>query len=215
MVEGVGRHTVPEEPPPTKAKPRYRFLVALGGIVFLGFIAMAVVAAIFPDAGPVARAGADNTTAANPFPNVPGNPTTQGPSPVVTGSIGGPPPVTKSPTKPPAAPKGNVTGVYSVDPATTWEQGFQAQVVLTNHTSSSQNWQVRVEYPDNVTRYVISWVNGMPAPSAQATAHGAVFTGTVPIAAGASVTLFFQFDKTAGSFSPRQCTINGRACSTS
>jgi hypothetical protein len=207
----VGRHTVPEAPPPPKAKPRYRFLVAIGGIVFLGFVAMAVVAAMFPEVGPVASAGADNTASANPFPNLPGPSMTAG-TPVATGSIGGPPPVTKKPVPP--APKGNVTGVYSVDPATTWEQGFQASIQLTNPTSSKQNWQVRVEYPANVTRYVISWVNGMPAPTAQATAHGAVFTSTVPIPAGASVTLFFQFDKTAGDFSPSQCSVNGRACQT-
>src|SRR5215204_622151 len=85
----VGQHSVPEQPPPPKDKQRYRFLVAIAGIVTLAFITMAIVAAMFPENAP-AVAGPDGAAAsANPFPPLP---TVDGVPP--TNSVTGPPPTT-------------------------------------------------------------------------------------------------------------------------
>jgi hypothetical protein len=50
------------------AKPRYRFVVALGTIVLIAFVAMVTVAALYPENGPAA---AQPMEGVNPFGDAP------------------------------------------------------------------------------------------------------------------------------------------------
>jgi hypothetical protein len=215
----VGKHLAREEPPPPKDKPRWRFLVAISGILVLAFIAMALVAALFPQHGPQAVAGPETTQP--PFPPIQGgpdqNPTSTGPpatsTPPSRGATGtGRPSTTRAP-KPPA---GQLSGAYSVLPNAVWDTGFQAQVVIANKTGSAQSWQVRIVYPSTVTRYVTSWIDGHPEPHADVSGQTVIFSGSATVPAGATWALKFQFDKqSGGDFNPVECTVNGRACSVS
>jgi hypothetical protein len=212
----VGRHTAQEEPPPPKEKPRWRFLVAIGGILVLAFVAMAAVAALFPENGSRAVAGADPTE--NPFPHLPGDPAvTAGPSPSAGPSPNaGTPPTRGADTRPPrsstASPSGPLSGVYTLLPGRVWNDGFQAEIMITNGAATAQSWQVRLQYPANVTPYVTSWMDGYPAPAVEVTGQTVTFTGTAAVPAGRTVNLRFEFKKSAGDFDPVSCTVNGRAC---
>ena len=212
----MGRHLVREEPPPPKEKPRWRFLVAISGIVVLAFIAMAAVAALFPENGSRAVAGADPTE--NPFPQLPGEPLgTVGPSPSVGASpTAGTPPNqprgTRTPRSTADTPSGSLGGVYSLLPGRVWNDGFQAEIMITNGGTTAQQWQVRLQYPAAITRYVTSWMDGYPAPVVEVAGQTVTFTGTAAIPAGHTVNLRFEFKKSAGDFDPIACTVNGRAC---
>jgi hypothetical protein len=217
----VGRHLAREEPPPPKDKPRWRFLVAISGILVLAFIAMAAVAALFPETGP--RAAANPTE--NPFPHLPGDPVaTNGPGPSATASVGpsaAPPPtrpgstrtprVTGSPNPPPS---GQLSGVYSLLPGRVWNDGFQAEIMITNNTATAQSWQVRLRYPESVTQFVTSWMDGYPAPAVEVTGQTVTFTGGANVPANTTVNLRFEFKKSGSDFNPVECTVNGRPCGT-
>lgn len=213
----MGKHLAREEPPPPKDKPRWRFLVAISGILVLAFIAMAAVAALFPQHGPQAVAGPE-TTPPNPLPptqvETGGPPSGGAPSTSAPPTRGATQPsTTRTPNPPPA---GQLSGAYSVLPNAVWDKGFQAQVVITNKTGSAQSWQVRIVYPASVTRYVTSWIDGHPEPHAEVSGQTVIFSGSSTVPAGATWALKFQFDKqSGGDFNPVQCTVNGRACSVS
>lgn len=210
----MGRHLKVEEPPPPKDKPRWRFLVAIGGIVVLAFVSMAAVAALFPQRGSQAVAGPETS---NPFPHLPGDPTggtspSGGPTPDPGQTPASTPP-RGSASRPPNAPSGQLSGAYTVLPNAVWETGFQAQVAITNNTGSAQSWQVRLVYPASVTRYVTSWVDGSPGPRAEVSGQTVIFSGTATVPIGRTIGLKFQFDRTkGGDFSPIECSVNGRAC---
>ena len=53
---------------PPGAKPRYRFVIALGTIVLIAFAAMVTVAALYPENGPAA---AQPSEPVNPFGDAP------------------------------------------------------------------------------------------------------------------------------------------------
>jgi hypothetical protein len=212
----VGRHLAREEPPPPKEKPRWRFLVAISGILVLAFVAMAAVAALFPENGPRAVAGSDPTE--NPFPNLPGDPGgTVGPSPSAGPgpTVGTPltqPPGTRPPRSAAGSSSGPLSGVYSLLPGRVWSDGFQAEIMITNGAATAQSWQVRLQFPSNVHQYVTSWMDGYPAPTVEVTGQTVTFTGTGAVPAGRTVNLRFEFKKSAGTFDPVSCTVNGRPC---
>jgi hypothetical protein len=203
----VGQHSVPEEPPPPKDKPRYRFLLAIAGIVALAFLAMAIVAAAFPEQSPAAAGPDDETGVANPFPTLPtvdtGGPTT------VTGpaSVAASRPAATRTTK--ASSK--IGAVYS--PYNIWNNGFQATVTVRNRTSTPQNWQVALVFPDSVTPTENRWVNGPSLPDVVTEGHNVVFTGTAPIAPGNELVVYFELQKSGDVTAPLVCTVNGQTCS--
>jgi hypothetical protein len=220
-----GRHRVPKEPLPPTGKPRYRFVVAIFGIVALAFLTMVTVAAIFPEDGPSAA----TTPTENPFPPLPdgtpapgpipaegpdGAPATDAPAPGnPTGRPAGRPPTTNAP---PAAPTGRVSASYALLPEGVWAAGFQAEVVITNPTGKSQEWQVQLRFPSTVTRYVASWIDGYPEPAVDVSGRTVTFTGQVAVPAKETARLRFQFDKEPdGDFGPVECSVNGRNCSVS
>jgi hypothetical protein len=186
--------------------------VAISGIVVLAFVAMAAVAALFPENGPRAVAGADPTE--NPFPHLPGDPVGPSPSDGASPTTGTPPPRPPDTKLPPSTgtPSGPLSGVYSLLPSRVWSDGFQAEIMITNGGGSAQPWQVRLQYPAVVTQYVTSWMDGYPAPVVEVTGQTVTFTGTAVIPAGRTVNLRFEFKKSAGDFDPVSCTVNGRAC---
>lgn len=215
----MGRHLAPEEPPPPKDKPRYRFLVAISGILALAFAAMAVVNAVFPEKSPQAVAGPDPGQGANPFPEVPGPPggmPSATPDPAVTAppsappTTGPPPGTTAQP--PPNPPSGLVSGAYSV-PQTPWPDGFIGSVRLTNNGTSAESWQVVLVFPGTVGALQNRWISDGPGGST-VTRNGqtVVFNSTQVLAAGASIGLYFQFARAGADIDPEQCWVNGRAC---
>jgi Cellulose binding domain len=182
------------------AKPRHRFVIALGTIVLLAFGAMAVVAAIYPENDP-AVAQPDGNTLFSVEPGDPGPPIEADP--------------TLPPTDaPPGAPTGLLLGIYTVPASNIWATGFQAQIAMTNTTAAPQTWQVRLHFPQSVTAFTGSWVDGQPQPGIEAVDQDFTFTGGMPVPPGQTVVLKVQFEKTVNAdFRAQECVINGRACS--
>ncbi|HLT11151.1 MAG TPA: cellulose binding domain-containing protein [Micromonosporaceae bacterium] len=224
----MGRHSAPEEPPPPKDKPRYRFVVALAGILCLGLLAMAVVNAIFPEQSPQAVAGPDPALDGDPVLETPGevletpgepSPTdTPGPTPPPPSATAGPNSPSRTSTTPAGpppgdAPTGQVSGAYSLS-GTPWPDGFIGSVQLTNNSDTPQPWQVVLVMPANVGELHNRWISGGPG-SSSVTRSGQtiVFNSTEPLAAGSSIGLFFQFAKEGPVTDPEECWVNGRACS--
>jgi hypothetical protein len=190
----VGKHVRRLLYLPPGAKPRYRFVIALGTIVLLAFSAMVTVAALYPENGP---ASAQPTGPVNPFPN-------DAPLPGLGGqSSGG------------GDPAGALIADYTVPPSWVWATGFQAQIAMTNTSPAPQNWQVRLTYPESVTAFTGSWVDGAPQPASQINGQEFTFTGNQPVPPGQTVLLRVQFDRAAGDFTVGQCQVNGRDCTTS
>ncbi len=192
----VGRHTRPEQPQP-EAKPRHRFVVAFSTIFLLAFASMAVVAAIFPEQGPQAKASGDPTGVGTPFPPIPAG------QPADT-SLGSTTVIATSGT-------GQVSGTFAV--SQDWNEGFIGNVALSNTSASPQAWQVQLVFPDIVGQLQSRWISDGPGDSTVARSGQTVtFTGQQPLAAGAHIGVFFQFAKGPGDPSPRNCLVNGSPC---
>ena len=218
----MARHLAREEEPPPRDKPRYRFLVAISGIVLLAFVAMVVVNAVFPERAPQAAAGQEEPgTGGNPFPAVPGDPGLTPPPTIDPGATGAPPSTAATPPQtsttaanpPPPQPSGPVSGVYTAQEP--YPGGdFQAQVRLTNASGSAQPWQIRLRYPDNVTGTVAIWIDSYPnQPQPPAVEQSTfVFTGSAPLAPGEVITVKLHMNATGEDIDPSDCSVNGRAC---
>jgi hypothetical protein len=197
----VGKHVRRFLSLPPGAKPRYRFVIALGTIVLIAFAAMVTVAALYPENGP-----------ANAEPTGPVNPFGDAPLPGLTDpSVPDPGQTTAT-----AAPSGPLTAVYAVPSTWVWGSGFQAQVAMTNTTPTPQAWQVRLSYPSSVTAFIGSWVDGGAQPGSETSGQQFTFTGAQPVQPGQTVVLKVQFDKVPVSdFGVQQCVVNGRPCTAS
>jgi hypothetical protein len=193
----VGRHSTPEEPPPPKDKPRYRFVLAISAIFLLAFASMAVVAAVFPDKAPQAEASpGDPGAAGNPFPSI---------------SSGSPGPVAPAAPQSSTTATGPFTGRFEV--SQDWSDGFIGAVQLSNGTAGDKAWQVQLVFPANVGALQSRWISGGPGDSTVArTGQTVTFTGSVPLAAGAHIGIYFQFAKATGSPVPSACSVNGGPC---
>jgi hypothetical protein len=209
----VGRHLAPEAPPPPKDKPRYRFLVAIGGIAALALLTMAIVAAVFPEQRPPEAAAGTG----EPFPSGGGTTATGAPSsasPPVPSPLPAPSDKPSSTTAPPVVgppPTGPVAGVFAV--VQTWDTGFIGGVQLTNTATTAEAWQVTLVLPASVGELRASWVEGGPGiPAASRSGQTVTFRADAPLAAGVQVGLRFQFDRAPGPIAPLTCTVNGRAC---
>ena len=218
IVPFVGRHLVPDEPPPPKAKPPYRFLLAMAGIVVLAIVAMALVAALYPERGPaVADSGQ------RPVPGAPPPPPTQTPPVAVTSAPGQPPPTQTQPAGQPPPPTtattppapGTVTGGYAVTHTDAeWGNKFEVRLNLSNSSGTAQPWVVTLEYPDRVTSFGAAWTDpGQAAP--QQIVNQPLFTlnGSQPIPPGSSLTVWIQFNVGPGApVTLLSCRVNGSAC---
>jgi hypothetical protein len=193
--------------------------VAIGAILLLAFASMAIVAAIFPEDGPQASATTPQNPAAagNPFPQLPVDPsvtvgaTPAGPTsttPVGIRGTAAPVPTTKRPS----TPAGTIAGAFQL--TRDYDGGFIGTVQLSNGATSNQSWQVRLVFPANVGALQAKWISGGPG-DVTVTQNGQTYTfiGQQPLAAGTKIGLSFQFGKTAGDPRPRECSVNGSACS--
>jgi hypothetical protein len=204
----VGRHNVPVELAAPEDKPRYRFVVAFSAIVLLAFASMAVVAALFPERAPQARANpGDLAASGNPFP-----PISAGRAGTVSAPRGRSATATPQATNPASGTTtAPVAGTFQL--SQDWNNKFIGAVQLSNGTGSAQAWQVQLAFPDNVGDLQARWISGGPGDMTVTRAGQTVtFTGQTPLAAGAHIGVNFQFGKTAGSPTPRTCSVNGRAC---
>jgi hypothetical protein len=193
----VGRHSTPEEVPPPKEKPRYRFVVAISAIALLAFASMAFVAAVFPQQAPQAEASPADPGLVN-IPGSASGPAVTTPSPLGPGSAAGP-------------PTGFVAGTFVV--SQDWADGFIGAVQLSNATPDAQTWQVRLVFPANVGALQAHWISGGPGDATVTRAGQTVtFTGQSPLASGAHIGVFFQFAKTGANPAASACSVNGHAC---
>ena len=182
------------------AKPRHRFVIALGTIVLLAFGAMAIVAAIYPENDP---AVAQPDGSSGPYLGEPGPPIEADPTLPATDAA-----------PPNGAPTGLLLAIYTVPSSSVWGTGFQAQIAMTNTTAAPQPWRVKLHFPPGVTAFTGSWVDGQPQPAVDAVDQDYTFTGGLPVPPGQTVVLKVQFDRAVNSdFRAQECVINGRACS--
>jgi hypothetical protein len=107
---------------------------------------------------------------------------------------------------------GRIAGAFQL--TQDYDGGFIGTVQLSNGAASNQSWQVRLVFPANVGALQAKWISGGPG-DATVTQNGQAytFTGQEPLAAGTRIGLSFQFGKTAGDPHPRECLVNGSACS--
>jgi len=153
---------------------------------------------LIPTADPTAAAPTATTTTNATGPTSPGpKPTSRAIPAVVT------PPRTSKPAPRPIT----VSGHYHV--LNSFSDSFIGEVLLTNRTGAAQNWSVTLTYPG---RLRTSWLEGLPQPTL--VQHGQTYTWTssVPLDAGSSGQLRFQFD-TVGAETPGTCAVNGSPCS--
>jgi hypothetical protein len=177
-------------------KQSYRFLIAIGAIVALAFLSMALVAALYPENGGAAAQGEPSGPPAYTYPDA-----TDGPPDT--------PPLPNAGT----LPTGDLAAVYSVPSNSVWSTGFQAQVLMRNNSGTPQGWELRLTYPQSVTAYVSSFIDGYSAPVENSLGQQYVITSTMPIPAGQTIIVKIEFNRvTTADFTPRDCFVNGRAC---
>ncbi|WP_328471948.1 cellulose binding domain-containing protein [Actinoplanes sp. NBC_00393] len=116
-----------------------------------------------------------------------------------------PPAAAPRPTSPPA-----VTGEYRV--VGTYDAEFIGEVLISNATGRPLDWAVTLRFPSNVGDLRTSWVES--APQATLSQSGQTFTwrSGVPVNAGSSVALRFQFARAGSGDRPSACSVNGTPC---
>ncbi len=114
------------------------------------------------------------------------------------------------PATPPPAPDADVRGAYRV--VDSFPDGFIGEVRITNTSGRDRDWTVRLRFPETVGDLRTSWVES--APQATLTTAGDTFTWSsgVPVAAGSTAVLRFQFARSGTDEKPRSCTVNSAAC---
>lgn len=147
-----------------------------------------------------------------------GGPATTAGGPAATATGRTPPaarpaPTTASPTRTRPAdppPRPEVTGRYRV--MASFHDSFQGEVLVTNNGPAARQWSVELRFPGNVGRLQTSWVESAPQATLRRSGDRYIFTSTVPLAAGSSVPLRFQFDRSGRGDLPSDCRVNGTRC---
>jgi hypothetical protein len=188
MVEHVGRHASRWRWLPSQIKPQYRFPVAIAGILLLAFATLGVAASIFP-----------RSPEASAAPTPVDEPTTLVP--------------TEMQQVPGQTPAGQLIAYYVVPVNAVWANGFQAQILITNTAATARGWRVSLLYPQTVTGYVASSVEGGPQPSVDITGQRFTLTGGTPIEGGQTLRLRVEFTTVAGAHvDVAECTVNEMPC---
>jgi hypothetical protein len=142
--------------------------------------------------------------------------------PSAAGSVAarpGPPPPPAPPPRagrPPATrttapvPVSGVRGRYRV--MDSYQDSFIGEVLVTNTSGAPVTWTVELRFPSNVGALRTAWVESAPQATMRRSGSAYVFTGSVPLAAGASVPLRFHFERSGSDSYPSSCTANGSAC---
>ena len=113
-----------------------------------------------------------------------------------------PPPTSPPPTSPPPTGSAACTGTYSA--VSSWQGGYQAQVVVKNTGSTTLNsWQLKWTFPSGQT--ITNLWNGTDTQSgANVTVNNASYDGT--LAPGATATVGFTANGTSAAPSGLTCT---------
>jgi hypothetical protein len=90
---------------------------------------------------------------------------------------------------------------------------FIGEVLVSNSSSSPHDWSVRLRFSSNVGNLRTSWVESQPQATLTRSGQTFIWTSTVPVNAGSSVALRFQFDRSGTNSNPVTCTVNGANCS--
>ncbi|MBQ1050501.1 hypothetical protein KBX50_18745 [Micromonospora sp. C51] len=112
----------------------------------------------------------------------------------------------------PAAPAdggGAVTASYRVLDSGDADH-FEAQLVVSNGTSGSDDWQVELRFSGGVTG-----IRASSGPGVSVTIRGPgwyLLGGTGQLAAGAQQSVQLRFTRTGGGEYPSRCTVNGTGC---
>jgi hypothetical protein len=104
-----------------------------------------------------------------------------------------------------------VSGRYRV--LNSYVDSFIGEVLVSNSSSSPHDWVVQLRFPSNVGSLRTSWVESQPQATLTRSGQTFIWTSTVPVGAGSSVALRFQFARTGTNSNPATCTVNGTACS--
>jgi len=191
----------------------------MGGIIVLAIVAMAVVAALYPERGPAVADSSERSVSVG----VPPPPPPQTPPVGVTSAPGQTPPTQTQPAgQPPPPPTtatppmpGAVTGGYAVTHTDEeWGNKFEVRLNLSNSSGTEQPWVVTLEYPSRVTSFSAAWTDpGQAAP--QQIVNQPLFTlnGSQPIPPGSTLTVWIQFNVGPGApVTLVSCRVNGSAC---
>jgi hypothetical protein len=103
-----------------------------------------------------------------------------------------------------------VSGRYRV--LNSFVDSFIGEVLVSNSSSSPHDWSVRLRFPSNVGNLRTSWVESQPQATLTRSGQTFIWTSTVPVNAGSSVALRFQFDRGGTNSNPDTCTVNGASC---
>ena len=90
-----------------------------------------------------------------------------------------------------------------------YDDTFIGEVLLTNRTGAGQDWVLTLSYPGKLRT---SWLESLPQPTLVQRGHTFTWRSSVPLAAGSSGRMRFQFDKVNGSEAVGDCTVNGTPC---
>jgi poly(hydroxyalkanoate) depolymerase family esterase len=141
----------------------------------------------------------------------------------ITGGPTSPPPTTSSPPPPTTTPPTSTPPTSTPPPSTppvgvcragytanTWNNGFTANVTVTNSSTTAVNgWTVQWSWSGN-QRVTNSWNTTLTQSGADVTARNVSYNAT--IAPGASVTFGFQGTYSGTNQAPTRFTLNGAAC---
>jgi hypothetical protein len=106
--------------------------------------------------------------------------------------------------------RADATGTYRV--LNSYGDSFIGEVLVNNSTTGVRHWSLQIAFDDTVGELRTFWVES--APQATMSRNGPVYTfiSTVPLSAGASVSLRVHFDRRGEDAPPRVCTVNGGTC---
>ncbi|HZM79421.1 MAG TPA: hypothetical protein VFC19_27135, partial [Candidatus Limnocylindrales bacterium] len=115
-------------------------------------------------------------------------------------------------------PSATLTGSYEITHSDEeWGNKFEAKLVITNMTSTAQNWTVTLTFPPRVTGLAAVWVDGQANPTAVRNGQTWTITGAGPVPPGGTITLMLQFfviprQPGDGEPNPSDCRVNDRIC---
>jgi hypothetical protein len=104
-----------------------------------------------------------------------------------------------------------VAGRYGVE--NSFGDSFIGQVRLTNPTAQSRSWTAVLAFPANVGSLRAFWIDGQAQPALSQSGRTFTWTSSVPLAAGSTIALKFDFNRSGSGDTPSTCAVNGASCS--
>ncbi|SBT52643.1 GH12 family glycosyl hydrolase domain-containing protein [Micromonospora auratinigra] len=133
-----------------------------------------------------------------------------GATPPPTSSSPTPPPTSSSPTPPPS---GNASCAVKYTPTNVWNNGFTAEVTITNTGSSTINgWTMNYNLPSGQT-VTNAWNATVTQSGSALTAKNVSYNGT--LSPGASTNFGYQATLSGAYSAPSSFTLNGATCTKS